>query len=101
MFAITINQGGLIGGLINRDQLGLPEGTHHFVINELEFENIEQLTEHIVGLSNQVQDRDIVWRFRSGTHSVDVQNLRSLLSAHGITLTALEAQQLQGPATEV
>lgn len=101
MFAITINQGGLIGGMIDKEELGLPEGTAHYVINETEFESIQQLAEHIMQLSNQQSDNDIVWRFRVGTHNVDVEQLKLLLSYQGIKLTVREEEQLRGSATEI
>ena len=101
MFAITINQGGIIGGLINQDALGLPEGTSHFVVNERDFATAELLADHIAGLSDQKNDADVTWRYRVGSHKVDVAQLKTLLAERGVNLTAIEAQTLQGPGTEV
>ena len=101
MFAITINQGGIIGALINQDALELPEGASHFVVNEQEFETPELLADYIAELSQENKDPDVTWRFRLGTHDVDVEQLRILLAARGVNLTAIEAPTLQGPGTVV
>ncbi len=101
MFAITINQGGIIGALINQEQLDLPSGTPHFNINENEFDSLESLADHIKSLADGIKDTAVTWRYRVNTHNVDTDKLKSLLTERGIDITIIEAQQLQGPGTEV
>lgn len=95
MFAITINQGGLLAGLINQDQLDMPEGTPHRLINENDFTTVEDLADFIASLSQEYKDSEIKWRYRVGSHSVDVEKLTNLLAERNIALCSIEASQLQ------
>lgn len=101
MFAITINQGGILGAVNNQEQLGLPPNTHHFNINENEFDSLESLADHIKSLADETKDTEVTWRYRVNTHNVDTARLRTLLTVRGIDLTIIEAKELQGPGTEL